>query len=393
MFRSARVDWLSLKASMNITYIIGNGFDLALGLRTDYPSFIKHYVGEMPRRVQRGEVRPDSPLLKLCEDMKDNPKTWADAERAFGRLKFSSMGDKAISVYDECYDDFVGSFYDWLTFEDSRFLVGDTMSDSSRNAWIASLIRLDKYMPSGRKSAYLDYLSGGGDVVLNFINFNYTGTLEQMLGSENDKKWIVKIPQDRLLHVKVGSVCHVHGSLKTNDVVFGVDNVSQITDETVRNYCNMTGGLLKAKVDENIRAGYESVAKKILRDSQLIVLYGVSCGETDMSWWQNIYQRVIGQHAKFVVCPYSKEHVLAKSAKQKCDIMATAIRNAFRTIVKVEQGARSWLVFPNPSQTVALDTFSTTDENGDVRYCDYFGLGKIGNAVLRNSKGLGDLIG
>ena len=95
--------------SMNITYIIGNGFDLALGLCTDYPSFIKHYVDEMPQRVQKGEVRTDSPLLKLCENMKDNLETWADAERAFGRLKFSSMGDKAISVYDECYDDFLRS--------------------------------------------------------------------------------------------------------------------------------------------------------------------------------------------------------------------------------------------------------------------------------------------
>lgn len=42
----------------------------------------------MPQRVQKGEVRPDSPLLKLCEKAKDDPKTWADAERAFGLLKF-----------------------------------------------------------------------------------------------------------------------------------------------------------------------------------------------------------------------------------------------------------------------------------------------------------------
>ncbi|MBQ0033198.1 MAG: hypothetical protein KBT68_10415 [bacterium] len=83
---------------MNVTYIIGNGFDLALGLRTDYPSFIKHYVDAMPQRVQKGEVRPDSPLLKLCEKAKDDPKTWADAERAFGLLKFSGTAPKLVET-------------------------------------------------------------------------------------------------------------------------------------------------------------------------------------------------------------------------------------------------------------------------------------------------------
>lgn len=367
---------------MNVTYIIGNGFDLALGLRTDYPSFIKHYVDAMPQRVQKGEVRPDSPLLKLCEKAKDDPKTWADAERAFGLLKFSSLGTDGISVYNQCYDDFVESFYDWLFFEDSRFLVGDTLTDGGRNAWISSLIRLDKHMPTGRKAAYLDYLCGGGDVVLNFINFNYTNTLEQILGTENEKKWIVKVPPNRLLHARIGSVCHVHGALRTNDVVFGVDNSKQIADESVRDYCNMTGGLLKAKVDENTRAGNERAASQLLCNSQLIVLYGVSCGETDMLWWQKVYHRVVDQQARLVVCPYRTEHVFAKSAKKKCDIAAAAIRNVFRSIVSVEQGAKNWLVFPDPNLTAALDTFSTTDEKGHVRYCDYFGLGQIGNMIL-----------
>lgn len=368
---------------MNITYIIGNGFDRALGLHTDYPSFIKAYVDEKIAQVREGTLDNDDPLMKMCADMKEDPKTWADAERAFGLLKFSTMGRNAISVYDTCYDDLVGSFYKRILAENDRFLSGNEISEAQRASFLNALVRIDKHMPIGRHPAYFEYLCNNGEVAVNFINFNYTETLERILGVKTGDVWEVKMPQNRLLRVKLGRVCHVHGSFKTNDIVFGVDNKMQIADEKVRNYCNRVGGLLKAKVDENTRAGNESLAQEILKGAQLIVLYGVSCGETDMAWWQRVYKRIISGRSKLVVCPYREKQVFAMNAKKKCDIAAQSIRDVFKSILKVESGAEDWLTFPDPSLTAALDTFRDPDGKGKFRYCDYFGLGKIGDSVLR----------
>ena len=299
---------------MNITFLIGNGFDRALGLHTDYESFIKAYVLKKEDQVLKGEIEPDSPLVKICEDMKRNPKTWADAERAFGKLKFSGMGTSPIAVYDKCYDDFVESFDERIRAENERFLSGKQVPCEMRDAFLTSLLRLDKHIVSSRRMPYLDYLCSMGDAVLNFIDFNYTDTLQFILDATDGcpPQWEEKIPQNRVVHAKVGSICHVHGSFANDDIVFGVDNDAQVVDENVRNYCRLTGGLLKAKVDENTRAGHEREAVKILKSSQLIVLYGLSFGETDMSWWRRVFDLVVGGRARLVACPYCTKHLKAR---------------------------------------------------------------------------------
>ena len=368
---------------MNITFLIGNGFDRALGLHTDYESFIKAYVLQKEEQVRKGVLESDSPLVKICEDMKRNPKTWADAERAFGKLKFSGMGTSPIAVYDKCYDDFVESFDERIRAENERFLSGKQVPCEMRDAFLTSLLRLDKHIVSSRQMPYLDYLCSMGDVVLNFIDFNYTDTLQFVLDATDGgpAQWEEKVPHDRVVRAKMGSICHVHGSFANDDIVFGVDNDAQVLDENVRDYCRLTGGLLKAKVDENTRAGHEREAVRILKSSQLIVLYGLSFGETDMSWWSRVFDMVVGGRARLVVCPYCTKHLKARNAKKRCDLAAQPIRDVFRAI-RSKPNVAGWLVFPDPSKSIALETYDESTSSGEKRHCDYFGLGKIGEYVL-----------
>ena len=61
---------------MNITFLIGNGFDLNLGLNTGYKDFLKEYV-----RIKSNVYYLD----KFKEDILENFDTWASAEEAFGK--------------------------------------------------------------------------------------------------------------------------------------------------------------------------------------------------------------------------------------------------------------------------------------------------------------------
>lgn len=68
---------------MNITYIIGNGFDLGLGLKTSYRHFVNAYLYMPP-----DEAVFVSNLQCILRNY-DAASTWADAEIEFAKLQFT----------------------------------------------------------------------------------------------------------------------------------------------------------------------------------------------------------------------------------------------------------------------------------------------------------------
>lgn len=74
---------------MQILYIIGNGFDLNLDLKTSYGDFYKYY---------KGVSSSNNNVNKLKENISKNLKNWADLE-----LELGSYTEQLNSI--EEYDD------------------------------------------------------------------------------------------------------------------------------------------------------------------------------------------------------------------------------------------------------------------------------------------------
>lgn len=58
---------------MNITFLVGNGFDLNLGLRTSYETFYKYYIKKEPHDL-------------IAKFIKDDYRLWADLELGLGEF-------------------------------------------------------------------------------------------------------------------------------------------------------------------------------------------------------------------------------------------------------------------------------------------------------------------
>lgn len=58
---------------MNITLIIGNGFDLNLGLPTSYSHFYPYYLLEQTERI-------------IQKELEENLSDWADLEMQLGKI-------------------------------------------------------------------------------------------------------------------------------------------------------------------------------------------------------------------------------------------------------------------------------------------------------------------
>ena len=100
---------------MHITYLIGNGFDLGLGLKTKFSDFYQHYTKDRST---------DPNIFALQEDIAKNIENWSDFELQLGRYteSFSANdSDKFLS----CKEDFDEKFMQYLAHEQKKIAICD----------------------------------------------------------------------------------------------------------------------------------------------------------------------------------------------------------------------------------------------------------------------------
>ena len=73
---------------MNITFLIGNGFDIGLGAPTRYTDFYQWLLNTArgkPLLEKKNEKEVESPLKKVMDSIESNYELWADLEVARGK--------------------------------------------------------------------------------------------------------------------------------------------------------------------------------------------------------------------------------------------------------------------------------------------------------------------
>ena len=70
---------------MNITFLIGNGFDLNLGLDTRYTDFLAEYLQDNSQDNEEIKSFKADIRKQQCGNSDTSENLWANAELAFGR--------------------------------------------------------------------------------------------------------------------------------------------------------------------------------------------------------------------------------------------------------------------------------------------------------------------
>lgn len=92
---------------MNVTILVGNGFDLNLNLKTKYTDFIENYCGDTGGDSKDIKSFKDD-IIKDCE-------TWANAELAFGMYTINFLGSEdGAEKFCNCHDDFCENLAQYL---------------------------------------------------------------------------------------------------------------------------------------------------------------------------------------------------------------------------------------------------------------------------------------
>ena len=274
---------------MNITFLIGNGFDLNMGLNTRYSDFIEHYVqspGTDPAFVK-----------KMKEYMKTNKELWSNAEMAFGKSTALISGDNtkarvdSIRKFSDFHIDFCESMAAYLEEQQKRIPDFDDPKVLAKKLFNCLNNFSSGFRAESRQKILQSYQAVPKGFQYNFIVFNYTDILDNF--TEKAKQFPecfgTRTFQNTSYTNGIGTLIHVHGTTKRG-MVFGVNDRSQIANEAVFNDIpeEYLRQLIKIDTNHDNEDQTDEKSFKLLTESDLIYIYGMSLGATDKLWWERI---------------------------------------------------------------------------------------------------------
>ena len=267
---------------MNVVYIIGNGFDLQLGLPTSYSDFYKYYTSL--------ESKSES-VKKLKEAIKDKPKDWADLEIALGN--FTSQVESA-QDFCEAYDDLQLSLRDYILNVDDMMKTGELVLNADAKTLEDGFTFPERMY--GSDVAYTiegeyeivspGFLSRQSIYNAKVITFNYTHVIEHFLGALLERNISKSM---RYLN----SVQHVHREVASNQSIWvGVDNEEQIEQESYRDNSEIICRIVKPWILTNRNRRMVNDARSLIKGADVLVIFGASLGLSDLSWAKLVAERV-----------------------------------------------------------------------------------------------------
>lgn len=294
-------------------FIIGNGFDLAHGLPTNYEDFHNYLRKNYPNAVEGDAVAPTGTAghhgeLEYNDDevvgylmnliSRTEGVLWRDIETSLGMLDFDSDFDYLPEVYDR--DGERNPWHEANNNEDQASelagcvpIISDLFAD-----WVES-IKISSAITRPKITTLIDPQRD------HFMSFNYTRTLEELYG--------------------VRDVCHIHGVQGEREkLLFGHGAGRRFDEDNMSSYIGCEDGL--EEIQDALRkdtAGalhaHQSFFQKLENKILAIYSYGFSFGDVDQIYLKEIFRMVNTEDMFFYLNKYDKDkHEQQKEIIQNC---------------------------------------------------------------------------
>lgn len=264
---------------MGKLFIIGNGFDLAHGLKTSYEDFHKYLKDNYPNAkindylIPESRTMPDGAevykdeevvgvILNIISEAEDG-EMWSDLENTLGYLNFDNYLDD--------YPEFEDDWEEANNNEDRAIQLAGAIREITDyfSKWI-NKIKISKEIC--KKNDFEKLL----DKDCFYLNFNYTRTLEILY--------------------EVKNVCHIHGQ-QGEQLLFGHGNEIDYFDEYMESHIGSEGPLtelhhtLKKDTNKAIKDNY-SFFNSLPSSIDSIYSYGFSFSKVDEIYIKEICDKL-----------------------------------------------------------------------------------------------------
>lgn len=252
---------------MNIVFLLGNGFDINLGMKTRYPDFYRYFK----------EKESSSHLVKnLQNSITENIINWSDLELALG--EYTSEFD-TVAEFDEVYDYLLNALCDYLDEEFSKYDFG-TLSISE---FFKNLSIPEKFLTVQDATEVVEYKNKWkqSNKLINIISFNYTRSVEKIIeGTKNNH-----LGTFDNTNYYLQNIIHIHGF--TDDrTILGVNDPSQVSNISFHKDSDFIEALIKIESNARQRHNIDKNCINLINSSDIIYIFGCSLGATDKFWWK-----------------------------------------------------------------------------------------------------------
>ena len=207
---------------MNITFFIGNGFDINLGLNTTYSSFYPYFIDK---------ARENNMIRKWLEEDKMN---WADLEKKLGE-KLGEVSEDTLKQFYDDKEELDRLLIECLEKEQKRYCFDD--QESIIEEFNRSMLEFYAGMSVKDINSIEETLKmhKNEEFTYSYIDFNYTNILDKIIELYGDEKRIIGSHQG--IHAtrnnSIGSVLHIHGTVD-EEMILGVNDESQIINDFLK---------------------------------------------------------------------------------------------------------------------------------------------------------------
>ena len=306
---------------INVTFLVGNGFDLSVGLKTSYTSFYEWYCKTNSKSEIISEFKEN-----IRQDIETNGENWSDFE--MGLAQHTALC-KDSNDFIECYEDARNELMIYLEKENSRFnqlKIDSTLLPGFYGGLVNFLCTLS---PMEKQSIEKKLKTKQESIYFNFINFNYTNALDRCvnlttrgnIGSLNFSGICA------ICYIK-REIIHIHGTID-NFPIIGVSESKDIKNHDFRETEEIQTLLLKSKSITSIGQFWYNEAEQLIENSRIICIFGMSLGRTDSHWWQNIAKWLtFDTNNELLIFWYDKDYLNNRSTYRYNHII-NSVRNKF----------------------------------------------------------------
>lgn len=263
---------------MKILFLIGNGFDLNLGMKTSYADFYEYYVSQRSKNRHIQNLKD-----KIENDRK--LENWADLEIALGDYTKNLKSEKEfieifVDIEDELADylEDIEQYTDFNQFDRTKLLNYLTYPENS--------------LPTASKNKLIEFRKNWNSTQwdINIITFNYTRSIEKLLDySGKPIDFSNQIRRNRT--VLLNKIEHLHGF--TNErMVLGVNDVSQIANTSFHNQRSVLENLVKPDCNQAQGHTFDDWCREQIQKADLICIFGLSIGDSDNYWWDFVGEQL-----------------------------------------------------------------------------------------------------
>ena len=272
---------------MEITFLVGNGFDLSLGYKTSYKDFYEYYLNQTRDSKDKAiSCLRDS----IANDLNSGSSLWTDFEVGLGKFT-QEFGEDQADNFIDAYLDASQKLHDYLfnlpKLSGPEELTEEQLDTARKNIY--------HFYQAGTQQEQIDFSNligndkaNGNEISFKFVSFNYTNFLDEYIASLAQKPietWDFRSEIKKC--VIKPKVFHVHGLL--NDYpILGLSSEDQILNPAFQNNEDIRAALIKTNIESSI--GYRSCStlKGLINKSRIVCLWGLSLGDSDKHWWNFI---------------------------------------------------------------------------------------------------------